>query len=734
MASTSLVARLMATLGLNRAEFTKGIVGAKSDLQGLAQSAQRVGTSLKAALGLTVAGIGLQQVISIARQTVTSVASIGDEAKRSGLSAQAFQEWKYVAEQNRIGIDAMVDGFKELSLRADEFVVTGGGSAAEAFTRLGFTAGELQKKLKDPSALMLEIIGRMKGLDKAAQIRVSDEIFGGTGGERFVEIIDQGAEGIRKTIGQAHALGAVIDQDVIAKAAQIDAKFAAMTTSVTNWFKASIVNMVAAGVELTDLRATLDEIFTDEGEARRVLGDGVVDALAKDRTALEAVAHDVEAVKAEYDQLGYQAIDTANKMADFVSQLRGMGFDAQAAVIQTYADRLRETVEKFVQGEISGDRFASKMGEIQAESQKAFAALNDVDGVKFDGARAELGRLGTVIQTVTGWAQKLRDAMPGAGANMDSGTGLSSESDIYDLMPPTDLAPKSSPKPKSAPAMIHEIGDKAIEAGGKGGGGGKGKTARLDDYARSVQSIKEETAALEAEAIAFAYVATSGIQYADAVEYARTRAALLAAAQRAGTAITPELTAEIDAMALAYTNAGHAAEEAAERMRKVEEDGARGADAIGGIFTAALQGSKAAKAAVAQLLLEIAKAQMMKAATGLFGGSGVSKLLGGLIGANSMGTNDWRGGLTRINELGGEIVDLPEGSKIIPHDISKRIADKASGGSGGGMNVHVTVGLDADANLQVKSISQQQVADGLRAYDQNMPQRLQQIADNPRRR
>lgn len=78
MASTSLVARLMATLGLNRADFTKGIVGAKTDLQGLAQSAQRVGTSLKAALGLTVAGIGLKQVISIARQTVTSVASIGD--------------------------------------------------------------------------------------------------------------------------------------------------------------------------------------------------------------------------------------------------------------------------------------------------------------------------------------------------------------------------------------------------------------------------------------------------------------------------------------------------------------------------------------------------------------------------------------------------------------------------------------------------------------------------------
>ncbi|MDN5568990.1 MAG: hypothetical protein L0G27_09665, partial [Paracoccus sp. (in: a-proteobacteria)] len=67
--------------------------------------------------------------------TVKSMAALGDEAKRAGVSTQAFQEWKFVAEQNRIGVDALVDGLKELNLRADEFVTTGKGSAAEAFTR-----------------------------------------------------------------------------------------------------------------------------------------------------------------------------------------------------------------------------------------------------------------------------------------------------------------------------------------------------------------------------------------------------------------------------------------------------------------------------------------------------------------------------------------------------------------------------------------------------------------------
>ena len=37
---------------------------------------------------------------------------------------------------------------------------------------------------------------------------------------------------------------------------------------------------------------------------------------------------------------------------------------------------------------------------------------------------------------------------------------------------------------------------------------------------------------------------------------------------------------------------------------------------------------------------------------------------------NASGTNNWRGGLTWINEEGGELVNLPRGTQIIPHDVS----------------------------------------------------------------
>lgn len=52
----------------------------------------------------------------------------------------------------------------------------------------------------------------------------------------------------------------------------------------------------------------------------------------------------------------------------------------------------------------------------------------------------------------------------------------------------------------------------------------------------------------------------------------------------------------------------------------------------------------------------------------------VGSWLLGKIGGNAMGTSYWRGGLTAVHERGGEIIDLPSGTRIIPHDVSLNMA------------------------------------------------------------
>lgn len=215
----------------------------------------QIGSFGKAFIGGFVAGAvveALRTAIVKVNELAVGVAQVGDEARRAGMSAREFQEWGYVAEQNRIGIDSLVDGIKELQLRGDEFAVTGKGSAAEAFERLGYSAEEVARKLEDPSALMLEILGRLELMDKAAQIRIADELFGGTGGERFVELLDQGVDRIRETKDEAGRLGIVMSDELIAKADQLNREFNTVASTVGVALKSAIISAAASLSDFID--------------------------------------------------------------------------------------------------------------------------------------------------------------------------------------------------------------------------------------------------------------------------------------------------------------------------------------------------------------------------------------------------------------------------------------------------------------------------------------------------
>lgn len=71
----------------------------------------------------------------------------------------------------------------------------------------------------------------------------------------------------------------------------------------------------------------------------------------------------------------------------------------------------------------------------------------------------------------------------------------------------------------------------------------------------------------------------------------------------------------------------------------------------------------------------------------------VLSFVDGGIGHNATGTMNWTGGLTEINERGGEIVDLPTGSRIYPAQTTERIIQRElaeNTSNAGGGNVTIT--------------------------------------------
>lgn len=586
-----------------------------------------------AAFAGTAAALSVAEVVAKTRQTVRGMAEIGDAAKRAGMQIGPFQEWKYVADQNRIGIDALTDGFKELSLRADEFIQTGSGSGADAFKRLGFNAADLGERLKDPSALMLEIMKRMEGLDKAAQIRIADEVFGGSGGERFVELLDRGAAGISAQITRARDLGLVLDEGAVRKAGELDAKFSEVETRLASVWRTGVVE---AGYFFGLIDRETPKLKFDPVDTERLVGKGTSDALGDLPEVPQDALAEIESLKIEYADLATEARLLVPALSDASNMLRGVGNEAGAQSLTDLATRIGDAAREFEAGTISGEAYAAKLGDVITEAQNSLDAMGDLDKARLAGVIGQVSALLDWIRLLPSAASAARDAVAGI-AMMDTGTPLTSgDGNLLPPEPASPLAPQTSVKPRRAPNdPDFGVPDAPKPSGGRGGGGSK------DEFASAVESLQREKAALDAQAVALVAASQAGMVYADAIEFARVRADLLNAAQRDGKPITAELTAEVDRLAQAHLQAGNAAQKAADDLKAVEERGQKGADALSDVFTSVLTGAKSAEEAVVDLLLEIAKIQFQKALMGIFGGGGAgggfASFIGGLLGFASGG-------------------------------------------------------------------------------------------------
>jgi hypothetical protein len=653
---------------------------------------KRLGPGLAGGLvgGLTVGALsGLSNSLG---RIVNETAQIGDEAKRAGVSVRALQEWKFIGAQNRIGIDQIVDGLKELNLRADEFVVTGQGAGAEAFARLGYAATELKNKLADPSKLMLEIIGRMESMDQAARIRISDELFGGSAGERFAELVSRGETKLRDTIRAANDTGAVLDSELIEKAAELDRRFAALKTRADVFLRTLVIGLVEAAPKFAEVRSHIDNLFDNPRQGSALLGAGIYDQLNRYARAVETHCKAIEALAGAYDETGYIAERNATRLGKVAPELRAMGQTDAANTLDRVSGEMRKLVGDLKSGAIGAGEFEQRLAETTETAQATLAEVNAIDGVDFGYVIGGLGRLVKALATAATNARALRESLPGAlpggesvaPTYMDPGPksrnghraatpGLAVGTSLRPALPSVD-ASFGSPEPASG-------------GGGKGGAG----ASRQNYLEREIESIAQETNALRLEAQALAEASGAQLRYGGAVEFARTKAELLAAAQRSGVEVTPQLSAQIDTLAKEYIDAGSAAELAADKIEEVQSASRAGADRIASVFEGMASGAMTAKQAVGQLIIELIKLalkkRLLEAVSGA-GGSVFGKVLQAIGGGFAAGGYTGAGG--KFEPAGivhkGEYVLSAAATKAIGVPALEALHQRAKNGySGGGL-------------------------------------------------
>ncbi|MCQ0989938.1 M15 family metallopeptidase [Jiella marina] len=719
-----------------------------------AKAGKGMSAGLKAGLAGLAAG-GIAGIIGRARDLTREVANVSNEAKRAGLSSKAFQELGYVARQNRIDVDALVDGMKELSLRADEFRITGAGPAAEAFKRLGFTATELSRKLKDPSALLVEIIGKLERFDKASQIRIADEIFGGTGGERFVELLDRGADGVRTLIKEANDFGIIMDDAMIKRADELDRKFQKITETVSTGLKRAVVDVVDGMGEFFDQFNKLEEQAdrTIQKQLQSIYGDrqALIERIAElkgqraDSFFPGAIDGEIKVAEAGVKRL----TDEAMRLRDVLDRRSGYSenfvFQAgdEAKDAAPKVTTLNEAVAGMNSAGASGasgiNSFAEAIRSLKNEIPGLTGQLAEMDArTRINGAyRAALQKATSIGDTIR--AEKLRDEALSAlsiktattdSAGYLSGKLASGKPKSYVLDMEADFADALAKMLASAPDAVRaattinsgarsvrrqaELFDAAVKKYGSEAAARKwvappgksqhnrGTAADLDfqtDEARNwfhdnassygltfpmkhepwhiesasarrqaddetfmadrenkAELTKAKTQALRDQVLAYGEIVASARQFigeqgmeqqalgisATAAAKLRYEHAMLAEAQRAGIALTPQQRAQISALAGEMANGEAAAQGFADEQDKAKQAAEKwrnfGLDLAKG-FVADLRAGKSAGEAFANVLDKIASKLIDMAINNLFanafggeGGGGFFALIGKLFG------------------------------------------------------------------------------------------------------
>jgi hypothetical protein len=513
-------------------------------------------------------------------KTIAEINDLAAASQTAGVGFEEFQELKFAAEQNLIGVDALTDGLKEMQLRIDEVLKTGGGAAKDALGALGFTAEELAAKLKKPDLLFEEIIERLKQFDKASQIRIADEIFGGSGGEQFLRFLDEGDAKVSDLRDSFRDLGGVIDDEMRQSIQDATEGWNAMAVVIDTKVKRFSVDVLNVLFDIVD---TFREI---ENWSPANLKSGLPDN-------------------------GERKLALEREILDLKRQ--------QAEVTGIYAEAEKRDFERTIK-----------------YKQEQFDALTAADKV--------------IIDTL-----EQRDRV---------------------RTPPTDRI-KYEPTDLGTPSA--------------GGGGKKSSRDRPDEYERDVQRVIEHTAALVAETEAQRQLNPLIDDYGFAAEKARMERELLTAAEEAGKAVTPQLRAEIAALAEQYALAGAEAERLAEDQDMVrqrsEEMNALGADILSG-FRADLRAGASEAEMLSNAIGKIGDKLWELGIDALFGGGGKSgggiigqifgSLFGGGFKANTSlagflgvpgyakGTRNHPGGLAIVGEEGPELLDLPSGSQVFP--------------------------------------------------------------------
>lgn len=414
--------------------------------------------------------------------------------------------------------------------------------------------------------------------------------------------------------------------------------------------------------------------------------------------------------------------NTLSSVADIISQTDFSKMGEEIAKYIGWVDDARIAVMSWLEAHgaaVGRDLGLDSIGEMLTGG----AAMRQVGPLTITSSRALQRRIedafGSAVETAGGLTeQAIQEAYQRRGQSTAGGR--------------VDRLPKTETKPSTVSLADYDLP-----------GSGKGAKKRADDYERLAQRIAETTAEIVAETEAQRQLNPLIDDYGFAAEKARTEQELLNAAKEAGKKVTPELRAQIAALAEQYAFATVEARKLAEEQDKARENAEKwlgvGQDVTKGFIDDLINGKSAAES-FASAISKIGDALINDVLSAIFdiknaSGGGFLSFLGGLLG---LGGGGGRGLNYFPPAPSGPLpfLSAPLSASAVPAPMSVPSMPNMARSSASSAPQDVRIAIDvsgARGNAEIMEMVGQGVREGLRQYDrEGGPSMVKRVVNDPR--
>ena len=578
---------------------------------------QRLGTAARAvgaAIAAAFAAAGVRQIVQLTRASLEFANALSDQADVVGLSAEALQEYRFAASSVGVVQRALDTGLQRFARRVGE-AAQGTGVLAEVFDQYGIAVRDNTGEMRTQEQILADFADAVARAESEQEaLRLTFKAFDREGA-RLVNLFRQGSDAIEGLRQEARDLGAVLSDELVAKAAVANTRLGQLETALQTSFRAGLLDgvtrdfgtfeallrdLIPVAQEVGQLVAELGPIFArllrqaapivqqliqnlitlaENADQVKVVLGAIVGlrlgssfgplgaAIGAVAGALLAAADNAELFAGEADGAVQRGEDLAAAMAAIEAEARG----ATGEVKRLAAATRELAVEQARQAEAEA---LQQLDRALADQREIVMGFGPGGSERFRDLRRQLEEARRLFEAGEITGSELSAQVQGLYEGLGGGGMRSALTDFEALE-------RQAQSARDQVALLREtitrltrtpIGEgitvrlpvrvqvtpgegEDTAPGGDGGNGGGGRaTEEVSALERALAAVAERAAQARQE------ISQIGAS-AGEVERLRTEAELLAAAQEDGLAVTPELRAVMQETA---TASGEAAQRLAD--------------------------------------------------------------------------------------------------------------------------------------------------------------------------